>query len=132
MPCRCWPAGARGELAEAEAACRWGEESTTWFHSRVWIATAHETRALLARAEGNIELAVDQFEQAQAGFAALGQPFDEARCLANVETARLSKSTPTKGSSPSTQHVGKAVRRVRQPLRLHLDADGEQGRGQEH
>jgi tetratricopeptide (TPR) repeat protein len=94
---------ARGELAEAEVACRRVEESTTWFHSRVWIATAHETRALLARAEGNIELAVDQFEQARAGFAALGQPFDEARCLANVEAVRFSNSTPTNRSSPSTR-----------------------------
>lgn len=86
---------ARGELAEAEASCRRVEESTTWFHSRVWIATAHETRALLARAEGDIDFAADQFEQARAGFAALGQPFDEARCLAEVEAATLSTSDPT-------------------------------------
>ena len=89
---------ARGELAEAEAACRRVEESTTWFHSRVWIATAHETRALLARAEGNIDFSADQFEQARAGFAALGQPFDEARCLAEVEAATMSSSAPTQGS----------------------------------
>ena len=94
---------ARGELAEAEAGCRRVEESTTWFHSKVWITTAHETRALLARAEGGIELAADQFEQARAGFAALGQPFDEARCMANVKAASLSNSTPTKGPSTSVQ-----------------------------
>lgn len=73
---------ARGELPEAEAACRRIEESTTWFHSRVWIATAHEARGLLARAEGDFALAADQLEQAQAAFASLGQPLDEARCLA--------------------------------------------------
>lgn len=72
---------ARGELSEAEAACRRVEESTTWFHSRVWVATAHETRGLLARAEGDLALAADQLEQARAAFASLGQPLEEARCL---------------------------------------------------
>lgn len=77
---------ALGEPDAAERACRRVEESTTWFTSRVWIATAHEARGLLARAEGRGDVAADQFSQARAGFAALGTPYDEARCIAALAT----------------------------------------------
>lgn len=76
----------RDEAEAAEWACAQVEESTTWFHSRVWIATAHETRGLLARAERKPDLAADQLDQARAGFSTLGQPYDEARCIAALAT----------------------------------------------
>jgi hypothetical protein len=73
---------ARGDPDEAEQVCRRVEEATTWFHSRAWIATAHEARGLLARAEGKRVLAADHLEQARAALAGLGQARDEARCFA--------------------------------------------------
>lgn len=90
---------ARGELAEAEAACQRIEESTTWFHSRVWIATAHEARGLLAKAEGDLAMAADHFEQACAAFASLDQPLDEARCseaLAAFSADKAEGALPTR------------------------------------
>jgi hypothetical protein len=77
---------ARGETDEAERACRRVEDSTSWFHGRAWIATAHEMRGLLARAAGERERAADRLTRARAMFAALGQPYDEARCTTTLAT----------------------------------------------
>jgi tetratricopeptide (TPR) repeat protein len=77
---------ARGELDEAERACQRVEDSTTWFHSRAWIASAYEVRGLLACASGDRDVAADRLGRARAAFADLGQPYDEARCSAALAT----------------------------------------------
>jgi ATP/maltotriose-dependent transcriptional regulator MalT len=77
---------ARGEPEEAERACRRVEDSTSWFQGRAWIGTAHEVRGLLARASGDRARAADQLTRARCTFAALGQPYDEARCMAALAT----------------------------------------------
>jgi hypothetical protein len=76
----------RGEPEEAERACRRVEVSTSWFHGRAWIGTAHEVGGLLARASGDRARAADQLGRARSTFAALGQPYDEARCTAALAT----------------------------------------------
>lgn len=77
---------ARGEMDEAERACRRVEDSTAWFHGRAWIATAYEVRGLLAHARGDRDVAADLLGRARAAFAVLGQPYDEARCTAALAT----------------------------------------------
>jgi tetratricopeptide (TPR) repeat protein len=72
---------ARGERDEAERAGGEAERAATWFHSRVWRATARYLRGLLAEAEAEPSSAAPCFEEAAAQFRKAGQPYDLARCL---------------------------------------------------
>lgn len=83
---------ARGEYDEAERACQRAEESTTWFHSRAWIATAHELRGLLSHACGHEQPARHHLDRALSVFRTLEQPYDEARCLEALATLTQDRS----------------------------------------
>jgi tetratricopeptide (TPR) repeat protein len=72
---------ARREMEQAERAAAKAEEATTWFHSRVWLATARYLRGLFLEARAEPRFAAACFEQAVAIFRQLGQPYDLARCL---------------------------------------------------
>jgi DNA-binding winged helix-turn-helix (wHTH) protein/tetratricopeptide (TPR) repeat protein len=69
---------ARHQLADAQrCAARW--------EGPAWEAAIDETRAMIARIEGDETTAQDLFARAAAGFEAAGQPLDRARCAEAIQ-----------------------------------------------
>jgi tetratricopeptide (TPR) repeat protein len=90
---------ARGERQEAERAGAEAERAATWFHSRVWRATARYLRGLLAEAGGEPNSAAPCFEEAAAHFREAGQPYELARCLEAL--SRRARPPPEARPRPS-------------------------------
>ncbi|HWO72736.1 MAG TPA: hypothetical protein VNN21_04190 [Dehalococcoidia bacterium] len=79
---------AHGDLELAEESCRKAEETAGAFASRSWLATARYLVGLLALARGLSQAAADHFEEAASLFEAVGQPYEQARCLEGLAQAR--------------------------------------------
>ena len=72
---------AGGRLDVARLAAEQATESGAEFQSGAWRAAAAHARGLLAIADDDIPAAVRDLDSAGRTFAALGQPYDEARSL---------------------------------------------------
>ncbi|MBE7553424.1 MAG: hypothetical protein HS126_20330 [Anaerolineales bacterium] len=50
--------------------------------ANMWLAMARQSRGELAAAQGRLDAALDDYVEAQAGYAAAGNEYEAARCLA--------------------------------------------------
>jgi hypothetical protein len=55
---------------------------------------AHQSRGELAAAQGRLDAALDDYAEAQAGYAAAGNEYEVARCLAAAAVLRLGHGAP--------------------------------------
>ncbi len=70
-----------GQLDEAQAHLDALKRTAADFDSNVWTAMAAQAEARLALARGDGDTAFEIFERARAGYAAVDQPYEVARCL---------------------------------------------------
>jgi tetratricopeptide (TPR) repeat protein len=82
---------ADGELAAAEYFCHQLDEAAEQYASRLWLAMARQSRGELAAAQGRIDIALDYYVEAQAGFASAGNDYEAARCLDAIAELRLAR-----------------------------------------
>jgi len=79
----------QGELAAAEDFCNQFEQAAQKYASRMWIAMALASRAELTAAQGDWDGAIAGYDQAHENFAAAGNLYESACCLAAAGAARL-------------------------------------------
>jgi exonuclease VII small subunit len=84
----------QGDLAAAAAFCRQLDEAAEKYASRTWVAMARQARGELAAAQGRLDDALSHYAEAQAGFAAAGNEYKAARCLAAAADLRLARRAP--------------------------------------
>lgn len=85
---------AAGDFAAAERFCRQLEAAAEQYGSRMWLAMARQSRGELAAAQGRLDVALDDYAEARAGYTAAGNAYEAARCLAAAAALRLGRSAP--------------------------------------
>lgn len=85
---------AAGDFVAAERFCRQLDAAAEQYASRMWLAMAGQSRAELAAAQGRLDAALQNYVEAQAGYAAAGNEYEAARCLAAAGALRLGHGTP--------------------------------------
>lgn len=74
-----------GEVEQVSRRLDEAERIAAMWHGGPWVAAVWEARGAQRRAEGNYARAASAFEEAATRYAALGRPYDEARCRAASE-----------------------------------------------
>ncbi len=85
---------AAGDFAAAERFCRQLDAAAEQYASHMWLAMARQSRGELAAAQGRLDAALDDYVEAQAGYAAAGNEYEAARCLAAAAALRLDRGAP--------------------------------------
>jgi predicted negative regulator of RcsB-dependent stress response len=101
---------AEGDFTAAERFCRQLDEAAEQYASRLWLAMARQSRGELAAAQGRLDAALEQYAEAQDGFAAAGNEYEVARCLAAIAALRLARGRPE--DIPAGQMAQKNARRI--------------------
>jgi tetratricopeptide (TPR) repeat protein len=97
---------AEGDFVAAETFCRRFDEAAEQYASRLWLAMALQSRGELSAAQGQIDLALRYYTEAQAGFATAGIDYEAARCLGAIgdPASRGMSGMPKQGRETSTDH----------------------------
>jgi predicted negative regulator of RcsB-dependent stress response len=85
---------AQGDRGAAETYCQNLEEAAEKYASRTWLAMARQSRGELAAAQGNRDGALACYSEAHQTFAAAGNEYEGARCLAAMADLYRSRNAP--------------------------------------
>jgi tetratricopeptide (TPR) repeat protein len=85
---------AQRDFDAAEAFRRQLDEAAERYCSRTWVAMARQSRGELAAAQGDYDGALRDYAEAREGFAASGNEYEAARCLAAIAAIRLARHAP--------------------------------------
>lgn len=92
---------AQGHFEAAEAFCQQLNAAAEKYASRAWVAMACQARGELAAVQGDFPAALRYYAEAQAKYAAAGNEYEAARCLAAA--ANLQIACAAEGASPHAQ-----------------------------
>lgn len=104
----------QGQLAAAEDFCNQLEQTAQKYASRVWTAMALASRAELSTAQGDWDRAIESYTQAHEGFAAGGNLYESACCLAAVSAIRAQRGAS--GDAEAAQAAQAQVKTIEERL----------------
>ena len=84
----------QGDLVAAETFCRQLDTAAEQYASRMWVAMARQARGELAAAQSWLDDALRYYAEAQVGYAAAGNDYEAARCLAAAAALRRVRGAP--------------------------------------
>jgi hypothetical protein len=79
---------AESDFAAAEAFWLQLDEAAGQYASRLWLAMAHQSRGELAAAQGQSDIALAHYTEAQSGFASSGNIYESDRCQDAINKLR--------------------------------------------
>jgi predicted negative regulator of RcsB-dependent stress response len=91
---------AQGDLAAAEEFDRQLAAAARRYGSRTWLALASQAQGELAHARGDVDAALEHYEEAHAGFQAADNQVAALQCL--EATTRLRQGRPVRDNTPVT------------------------------
>lgn len=109
----------QGNLEEAERFCRELEREANEYGSQTWLAMACQTRGEVAAAQGDLDRALDCYQEAYEAFSEANNVYEAARCKA--ATARLL----TLNNEPSEAAAAASARNEAREILERLGADTE-------
>ncbi len=103
------------DFSAADHFCHQLREAAARYASRTWIAMACQTQGELMGARGDIDIALNSYHEAQAGFQASGYIYEAARCL--LQSAGLLQSRLGPGDAEKAEAAQREAEQILQRLK---------------
>jgi DNA-binding SARP family transcriptional activator len=83
---------AQGDLSTASRFCQQLDQAAEKYASKMWVAMARQAHGELASAQGELEYALNAYEEALQGFRSAGNEYEAARCLDALAATHISRN----------------------------------------